>query len=255
MKYIGILLRSKITYIVLILIIVVLGCVFWHKSIEAAETIVEYNVPFAASGSRWNEIKLMGMDAYGRRLYQYESIGVYTNVFSDYITYETRNTPVLVYIICQKSGLNTLYCYENSYMYSSTLIKKGDEKLERFKEENDWNKPLSEEKMIPYSINKLSELTNYSNVNTKEKAVKALENALSQEINDYYIDAIFTSDTRPIYILRDFNQSGSKAEGNMFGKSYVFIVSDESNAVYSELTGSIDDWRDQINTFKSENYN
>ncbi len=254
MTYIGNLLRNKKTYIVLVLVLVIIVCVLYHKSIEIAETIVEYNVPFADSGSRWNNIKLMEVDVYGRRLYQYESIGNYTNVFSDYITYETKNTPVLVYIICQKSGFNTVYCYENSYMYSSALMKKGDQKLENFKTENDWDKPLSEEKMIHYSTYDHSEqLIDKSFPEGITGVIEALENTLSKDIEDYYIDVIFTPDAMPIYVLRELYQSVPDADKNVFGKSYVFIVSDESNVIYSELTSDIDEWRELINDFKASN--
>lgn len=254
MIYIGNLLRNKKTYIVLFLVLVIIGCILFHQSIKIAETIIEYDVPFADSGSRWNNIKLMDVDVYGRRLYQYESIGNYTDVFSDYITYKTKNTPVLVYVICQKSGFNTMYCYENSYMYSSALIKKGDDKLENFKKENDWNKPLSEEKMIQYSIYDHSEnLMDASFPEGITVVIEALENTLSKDIEDYYIDVIFTQDATAIYVLRELYQSVPEANKNVFGKSYVFIVSDESNVIYSELTSDIDEWRELINDFKASN--
>lgn len=213
------------------------------------DVIVEYQIPFAKSGSRWNEIELIDEDSFGRKMYSYKSESYCTNVFRDYMGINYKNAPVLIYIIVQKKDRNFVYCYDDyCYTYVKSFEDDNSDIIENLKEINDWEKSIDEDKFLPLSIKIGSnEISKYKVVSVETTAVTTLEETVACEIEDYYLDAIFLEDATPIFVLREV----TNREKHEFGKSFVFHISDDrSEATYLELCNDIQNWNEEIHNFK-----
>ena len=223
---------------------------------EPIHALAEQAIPFAKSETRWRECSLVDEDAYGRKMYSYLSQGNgINNVFSDFVAVG-KNDPVLFYIISQKEDAGVVYCYESDcYMYVSSFDGVSDAELEEFRQRNDWNKPIIEEKVAAYTTDGYQKhLNSINGPSADEMAMKALNVFLTRTVNDYYIDAIVSAQGKPIYVAREvlvWVTENVEGDGNIFGRGYVFTLNDSSEVeACHELIGSIDTWPDQINKFK-----
>ncbi len=255
-KYIGFtgrLLRISMAVGMLIATLLMLSACGAKEPIHA---LVEQAIPFAKSETKWREHSLIDEDAYGRKLYAYLSQGnEINNAFSDFVTV-SKNSPILFYIISQKEDDGAVYCYESDcYMYVSSFDGVSAAELEAFRQRNDWNKPIIEEKITAYATDGYQEHINSINgPSADEMAMKALNVFLARTVNDYYIDAIVSAQGKPVFVVREvlvWVTENVEGDENIFGKSYVFTLNDafEVDACH-ELIGSIDTWPDQINEFK-----
>ena len=93
-----------------------------------------------------------------------------------------------------------------------------------------------------------NEISKYKVVSVETVATTTLEEMLDYEIEDYYLDAIFSQDSTPIFILREV----TNREKHEFGKSFVFhIPDDDSKATYEVLSNDIQNWNEEIHNFKA----
>lgn len=140
---IGIGLRSKC----LVFCIVVLSLLFLEScgsQYKNYDIVVDYQVPFADSNPRWNQVELIDEDEYGRKIFSYKSVGHYSNVFGDYVKTTYNNAPVLLYVVVQKTNNQYVYCYDSlCYNYVSSFDD-GSTVIENLKLNNDWGKALDE---------------------------------------------------------------------------------------------------------------
>ena len=212
------------------------------------DIIVEYQIPFAKSGSRWNEIELIDEDENGRKLYSYKSGKAYSNVFRDYMGIDYKNAPVLMYIIIQKAEKDFVYCYDDfCYRYVASFEDDNSDIIENLKDVNDWGKSFNDEKTTALSVSEFENIDGYPIYSVKESVVKKLKDLIDYKIEDYYIDDIFLEDSTPIFVLREV----TNREKHEFGKSFVFHVPDDgSEATYLELSNDIQNWNEEIHNFK-----
>lgn len=246
--YTGTGLRNKFLLLFVFIISITLclsSCSFQNNTLDV---IVEYQIPFAKSGSRWNENELLDEDEYGRKLYSYKSGKAYTNVFRDYMGTDYRNAPVLMYIIVQKTEKDFVYCYDDScYAYVASFENDNSDIVKNLKDVNDWGKPFNDEKATALSVSEFENIDRYPIYSVEESVVKTLEDLINYEIEDYYIDDIFLEDATPIFVLREV----TNREKHEFGKSYIFhIPEDDSNITYLELSVDIQNWNEEIHNFK-----
>ena len=247
--YTGTGLRSKYLSLFVFMMSVILclsSCTFQNNT---PDVIVEYQIPFAKSGSRWNENELLDEDEYGRKLYSYKSGKAYTNVFRDYMGIDYRNAPVLMYIIVQKTEKDFVYCYDDfCYAYVTSFENDNSDIVNNLKDVNDWGNPFNDEKTTALSVSEFENIDRYPIYSVEESVVKTLENLINYEIEDYYIDDIFLEDTTPIFVLREV----TNRDRHEFGKSYIFhIPKDDSNVTYLELSDDIQNWNEEIHNFKA----
>ncbi len=247
--FIGIGLRANCLFFVVtfLSLFFICGCGSQYKNYDI---IVEYQVPFAQSNPRWNEVELIDEDDYGRKIFSYKSVGLYTNVFGDYVENKKNNAPVLLYVVVQKVNNRFIYCYDNScYNYVSSFNNDNSVVIENLKTNNDWGKPLEESKMIALSIDACQdEIMRYLVSSVENEVVVLLEQKTGHKINDYYLDAIFLEDATPIFVLREV----TNREMHEFGKSFVFYISEDgSESAYFELSDDIQNWNEEIHNFKA----
>ena len=219
------------------------------------DIVIEYQVPFAKSMSKWNEVTLVEQDAFGRNLYSFKSEGIYTNVFSDYMDESFTNAPVLIYLIVQKRDDNYVYCYENlCYIYVTSFDVDNTEIVEKLKELNDWGLPINDVSLtaLPIDIKK-NGILDYNIASVEKNIINLFEKKIGRKIESYYLDCIFSADAEPIYILREIEQWAFQTTDNKFGKSYIFVVLDDfSTVAYQELSADISNWNKEINFFRTE---
>lgn len=254
-KYIpstGIVLRGLSTrcliFLAAFLALFLTSCGSQYKSYDV---IAEFQVPFANASPRWNEVELIEEDEYGRKLYSYESVGVYTNVLYDFAESSKNNVPVSLYMIVQKSDNKFVYCYDSlCYSYVGSFENDNTNIIENLKINNDWGKPLDEKKMNPLSVEMFRDkIIGYLKPSIEDETVKSLEKMIGYKMDDYYLDAIFLEDSTPIFLLREV----VNREKNRFGKSYIFYIPDDiSKATYLELSDDIQDWNQEIYDFKKK---
>lgn len=215
---------------------------------KTPDIVVEYQVPFAASGLHWNEIEIVDNDEYGRKIYSYKSEGEHTNVFCDY-TADTFNAPVLMYVLVQKNDDDFVYCYDDfCFVYVKSFEIDNSDIIFELKEKNDWNKPIQEKKLTAISIDIKEKVLDYPIYKAEEDAVATLEQFVGYKIDKYYLDAIFLPDATPIFVLREVESW----EEITFGKSYVFsLPTEEREATYLELSNDIQNWNEEIHNFKT----
>lgn len=244
--------KNLVSMVLVFVIFITLNSCSFQNERKMQEVIIEYEIPFIDTDSRWNDVSLVETDEYGRKLYSVAATGdAFNNVFSDYIEDDAANSPVFAYFICQKYNGSNVYCYKDvCYIFVSNL-NVSDEVLNNLKNENDWNKDLNQSKMTSLSMN-LGNEVEYS-LEFKEKAIAALEKELNREFQGYYIDDLYTNTNKLCFILREvevwINDNGGQT--NDFGKSYIFTYDDTSDKVcYEELSDDIESWRSQISQFK-----
>ena len=246
---IGIGLRSKCLVfcaVVLLLLLFLGSCGSQYKNYDI---IVDYQVPFADSNPKWNQVELLEEDEYGRKIFSYKSLGHYTNVFGDYVKTTYNNAPVLLYVVVQKSNNRYVYCYDSlCYTYVSSFDDDSTV-IENLKLNNDWGKALDDGKMTALSIDTYRDkIVKYLVMSVEDEAVTFLEQKIEYQINDYYLDAVFLEDGTPIFVLREVLDR----EQYEFGKSFVFYISeDSSDTIYLELSDEIENWNEEINNFKT----
>lgn len=250
MQYTGIGLQIK--YLIVLNIFLSLfflqSCGLQDKSYDI---IVEYQVPFADPNPRWNEVDLIDEDEYGRKIFSYKSVGLYTNVFGDYIETLYSNAPVLLYVVVQKNNNRFVYCYEDlCYCYVNSFDNDNSTIIENLKTNNDWGKPFDDKKMTVLSVDMYRDkIVKNSALSIQDETVMLLEQKIGCKINDYYLDTIFLEDATPIFVLREVtNRERYEFE---FGKSFVFCISDDkSNVTYLQLSDDIQNWNQEIRDFK-----
>lgn len=214
--------------------------------------ISAYDIPFVNAESRWSQVELMEADNYGRELYSVVSNGDdVNNVFSDFNNDGLANSPVNVYLICQKRDDAYVYCYEGeNYIYVSSLYN-NDEIIKQFKNRNDWNKPIKENNLTKFPV-ELNVVKNYKLYEIEQKVISDFEKELGYEVHDYYIDVIFSVQKEPIYVIRIIKEWANEEHSNVFGASYVFAYGENQEEIdFAELTGSVNTWPYQIVNFKS----
>lgn len=237
--------RCIFTVLLVVISLFLSSCGF---NVNPADIVIEYQVPFAQSGHRWNKVEFIEKDEYGRELYRYKSGKAYTNVFRDYMGADYTNAPVLVYIIIQKIDKDFVYCYDDfCYTYIKSFEEDNSTIIDYLKEINDWGKSIDYMKFNALSIDSFDEVDGYKVTLIAEKAVDTLGKMLQKNINDYYLDDVFLDDTTPIFVLREV----INREKHEFGKSYVFNMEDERlEASYFELSEDINKWNEEIHNFK-----
>lgn len=256
-------------FLAVLLSLLCLFCAGCNKNAEIDKTraLIEYNVPFIDTYSRWIEIDLIDTDEEGRQIYGISATGdSFNNVFSDYVIDDEANSPVYAFLICQMVAEDEIYCYDGvCYAFAPNFLLSYD-LLESLKAENDWNEELDESKMTAYPIKFDKEIkrSKYS-VDFKENAVSALEKELGRDFNGYYIDDLYTEENELVMVIRevqvwitkntqspDTTDTTSVSEStNIFGSAYVFTYDETTGDVkYQELDEDIESWRHQINMFK-----
>lgn len=241
--------NKKLHIITILSIVLSLFLTSCGYSSEPADVIVEYQVPFAQSGHRWNEIELVDQDNFGRELYSYKSGAAYNNVFKDFMDQDDyMNAPVLLYLIVQKRDNDFVYCYDNCcYIYVKSFQGNNDILIDKFKATNDWGKPFDSKKTTSLSIPDFDKVDGYKVISIEEQAISTLEKLIGKEIADYYLDDIFLNSDTPIFVLRIVEDPKTYT----FGKSYVFNLSSKQNeASYFELSDDINKWNEEIYSFK-----
>ena len=239
---------------ILSLIMITTACT--AKESKNADILVQYQVPFAEPNAKWNEIALIEKDAYNRELYSYKSVGVHTNVFSDFMDDSFTNAPVIVYLIIQKADSSYVYAYNNlCYAYISSLEDDNSAIIEALKEQNDWGEPICDDKLTAFKTDFDSNgISGHISESSKSKAMEALEDQIGRKIEAYYFDCIYSQDAKEVYVLREVKQWPTQTEKAAFGESYVFIVSEDySKATYKQLPSDVGMWNEQINMFFEEN--
>ncbi len=219
----------------------------YQADIEALQVIAAYEIPFVDVDSRWSSAELVEKDNYGRMLYSVHSINDESNnVFSDYVIDELSNSPVLAYVVCQKIDDNYVYYYKTyCYKFVSSLSA-NNSVIKELKEKNDWNMPIDENKLIKRSTN-LDGIENYRLYRTEKQAITDLEKSIGSQIDNYYIDMIFSADEQPIYVVRAVKSWSKEDTAIQFGESYAFRYIDNISEVsYVMLTHRIDTWNEQI---------
>lgn len=214
------------------------------------DIVVEYQVPFAQSNPRWNDVELVEEDEHGRKIFSYKSVGAYTNVFHDYMKADYNNAPVLLYVIIQKTDRKFVYCYDDvCYAYVSSFENDNIDVIDNLKKVNDWGKVVNEQKLTALSIDNCRDIVmKYLVMSVEDNVVTSLEQTIGYEVEDYYLDAIFSQDSTPIFILREV----TNREKHEFGKSFIFhIPDDDSKATYEELSNDIRNWNEEIHNFKA----
>ena len=204
------------------------GCITHHTSLNEAEIIIEQLVPFVTHSRRWNEVKLIEKDSYGRKLFLSISVKGYQSVFYDY----TKTEYVYTYIISQKNEDGMVYCYP-SYCYQFTSTQQIPN---NFKTINDWNTPLRPEKMISFSRDKTQ--TIHVSGYDKEK----IKNALSPLIKTdrTYLTVVYPPKSERLFLVREVLDV---EETPTFGKTYLFTLNNEYTLTsYRELQGTPDQW-------------
>ncbi len=248
-KYIGTMLQNKrylfCSFLIVLILILLTSCAHFY---EPAEIIAEYMVPFVETRNKWSELELVEQDDYGREIYCYTSNGSYTNVLSDFVE-EDYNAPVLVYILCQKKDENFVYCYDKvSFMYIPSTSNVDEMKLTQWKNENDWNAPLVESKMVALSTDlKANGIYKYPLYTVEKDVVAALSKKINRPIDKYYLDVVFTVDANPVFVVREvIKWSDQSNEQIILGESFVFVVEDGNVTNHIKLSEDVYQWGEQI---------
>lgn len=187
-------------------------------------------------------------DDYGRILYSVCSVDDESNnVFSDYVSDDLKNSPVLAYVVCQKIDDNYVYYYKSHCYKFVSSVPTENIIISQLKEKNDWNTPIDENKLVKRPTN-LDGIETYRLYQTEKQAITDLENSTGNQIGDYYIDVIFSADKQPIYIVRTVESWSKEGSSIQFGGSYAFCYNNDFSRVsYVILTHNIDTWNEQIN--------
>jgi hypothetical protein len=94
----------------------------------------------------------------------------------------------------------------------------------------------------------LNGIEDYKLYQTEEKAIADLEIVTGNQIDDYYIDVIFSAHKQPVYIVRTVERWSEKGIPIQFGESYAFCYSNNCSEVsYVMLTQNIGTWNEQVN--------
>ena len=131
-----------ILFVVIMLLLMLTGCLPNYVQVTGyygVYHILDANMPYAdtMNSVQFDTVKKLEVDSFGRSYYSY-------------ITYSTAFQHELeIHVICQKETKKEIYYYSD-FCYiarKSDGDAFSDEDIARFKENNDWNKPLNEKKM------------------------------------------------------------------------------------------------------------
>ncbi|MBQ7936617.1 MAG: hypothetical protein IJ333_09790 [Clostridia bacterium] len=237
-----------------VFLIVIVKCYVLPRRIEYVETVIDYQVPFLRTSQHWNEFKLVERDRYGRCLYRYSSPTGFPRVFEDFSIAPAENEwypsyNVNAYVIVQKYTGNYVYCYDTDcYVYVPSFTA-NDSILEEFKTKNSWNQPMELDRTVKLRRNSMSIYTYMSEADSY-KLYGYIKEEVDLQAEDFYIDAIFTEQSKPIFVLREVLELNTN-QFHVYGKAYIFTLNEENElAHYVELIGAPNEWNEQIKVFK-----
>ncbi len=116
-----------------------LGYTGYYEAYEIAVADVPFFADLGDDSSKFDQVRIVEQDAFGRTLYEYRS-GAYL---------PNQNSDLVSLIICQKSSDSYAYYYED-YSYISRLDVDDDfseAQIDAFKTANDWNRPIDNSKL------------------------------------------------------------------------------------------------------------
>lgn len=230
-----------------------------RKEISGLETVIEHTAPFADTTQKlqFTELRLKEEDNYGRRLYKYSAYledGAYAYVFEDFSKNFTEfaASEVNLYVVIQARKKSCVYSYgTDSYVFVPHFSSENIEPIEDLKAKNDWNEPLKLESAECYTVGDFQPKKEV--FEQKEKISAMLEQYLSREFLDCYVDILYPRSDRPVYIVREILGDGDgRMQKHILGATYLFNA-DQEGAVTRcvKLSETPSAWNEEIKAFRN----